>query len=148
MMNRLLVSFLSVILGTFVVYGIMKLDSFIYSVKNPEYYDMLNNSAALAIPDLGLVLLFFIGVLPYQFIAIIPLQSLLKRVGFSILKSSFVIVGISTLIYSLGFTIIFRSPYLGVLDTIQTFGFGVFVFGVYFLINLSLQQVLLKRIPK
>lgn len=146
MVNRFLVSTLSAILGTFVVYGIMKLDSFISSVKNPEYYDMLNNSAEFAIPDLGLILLFFLGVLPYQFIAIVPILSLLKRLGFSILKSSFVIVGISTLIYSLVFTIIFRSPYLGVMDTIQTFGFGVFVFGVYFFTNLSLQQIMMKNI--
>lgn len=127
------------------VYGILKLDSFISSVNNPEYYDMLNDSAEFAIPDLGLILLFFLVVFPYQFIAITPLQRLFKQLGISVLKSCSIIVIISILIYSFGFTIIFRSPYLGIMDTLQTFGFGVLIFGVYFITNLAIQQILLKK---
>ncbi len=147
-MIRFLISTFSAIIGTIGIYGILKLDSFISSVNNPEYSDMLNDSAAFVIPDLGLILLFFLVVFPFQFIAIIPLQRWLKRLGNSVIKSSFIIVGISILIYSLGFTIIFRSQYLGIRDTFETFGFAVLIFGVYFLANLALQQVLLKEIPK
>ena len=147
-MIRSLISTLSAIIGTLLVYGILKLESFIYSVNYPENYDMLNDLAEFVIPDLGLILLFFLVVFPYQFIAILPLQRALKQFGMSVLKSSCIIVGISILIYSFGFTIIFRSPYLGIMDTLQTFGFGVFIFGVYFITILAIQQILLKEIPK
>jgi hypothetical protein len=127
---------ISSILGTLVVYGLMELESFIHRTNNPEYADMADELAELAIPDFGLVLMFFLVVYPYQFI-VRTLQQQLERRGFSTIQTSLTVLGISTLLYSIGFTIVFRSPHLGTSDTIQTFGLSTLIFGAYFLTNLS-----------
>tara|TARA_B100000989_G_C19303984_1_gene369686 strand:+ start:169 stop:639 length:471 start_codon:yes stop_codon:yes gene_type:complete len=141
MKNRFLTLTISAILGTAVVYALMKLESFINRSNNPEYADMVGELAEFAIPDLGLVLLFFVVVYPYQFI-VRTLQQQLERCGFSIIGTSLMIIGISTLLYSIGFAVVFRSPHLGTSDTIQTFGLGTLIFGTYYLSNLSTYHLL------
>lgn len=131
----------SSILGTLVVYGLMELESFIHRTNNPEYVDMMGELAELAIPDLGLMVMLFVVVYPYQFI-VRTLQQHLERHGFSITGTFLTIIGISTLLYSIGFTFVFRSPHLGISDTIQTFGLGTLIFEVYFLSNLSTHHFL------
>ena len=44
----------------------MELQSFIHHTRNPEYASMVNELAEFAIPDLGLLLIFFTVVYPYQ----------------------------------------------------------------------------------
>lgn len=71
----------SSILGTLMIYGLMQLESFIHRTNNPEYADMVGELAEFAIPDLGLVLMFFLVVCPYQIIAR-TLQQKLEHRGF------------------------------------------------------------------
>ncbi|MFT7037074.1 MAG: hypothetical protein ACJA2S_005616 [Cyclobacteriaceae bacterium] len=101
----------------------------------------MSEVAELGFSDLGLVLMFFIVVYPYQLV-VLTLQQQLERRGFSVIRIAFVILAVSTLLYSIGFTIVFRSPHLGTSDTIQTFGIGTLILGVYFLTNLSTHHFL------
>ena len=136
MKNQFLTLTISAILGTLGVYGVGKLESFFYQTTNLEYADMVGDLADQAIPDLGFVILFFIVVYPYQFI-VSKIQQELKVQGFTLIRTLLTILGISIFLYSIVFTFVFRSPYLGLLDTFQTFGIGTLIFGVYFLTNLS-----------
>jgi hypothetical protein len=142
MKNRFLILTLSAILGVTAVYGLMELESFIHRTNNPEYADMVNGLAEFAIPDFGLFLFFFFVVYPYQLI-VRTIQRMLKERGFSVFRRDLIIFGVSTILYSVGFTIVFRSPHLGITDIIQTFFLGTLVFGVYFLTNLYTQHFLL-----
>ena len=141
MKNQLLSLTISAMLGTTVVYGLMELESFIHRANNTEYADMASELAELAIPHFGLVLMFFMVVYPYQFV-VLTLNEKLERWGFSAMRTAFVVLAASTLLYSIGFTFVFRSPHLGTSDIIQTFGLGTLIFGVYFLTNLSIYHFL------
>lgn len=127
---------ISAILGTAVVYGLLSLESFIHSTNNPEYGEMIEEVAESVITDFGLFLIFFLVVYPYQYIILI-FQQFLEWKSYSAFRIALIIIMISTFLYSAGFTIIFRSPYLGFQDLIKTFGVGTLIFGAYFLVNLS-----------
>lgn len=135
---------LASIFGTLVVYAIMELESYIHQLNDPEYAEMLNYVSEYAIPDLGLILLFFIVVLPFQFLFILPTQRFLVKKKFSSRNIFLLVFGFSTTIYATIFTVAFSSPYLGIRDIYQTFGWGLVIFGSYFLINLSVQHLFLK----
>lgn len=141
MKNRFLSLRISSIFGTAGIYGLMELQSFIHRTRDPEYAAMINELAEFAIPDLGLVLIFFTVVYPYQ-IAVLFLQEHFKLWKLTSFRVALSVLIISTMIYSIGFTLIFRSQYLGIQDTIQTFGIGILIFSVYFLINLKTDHFL------
>ena len=82
------------------VYVLMELESYIHRANNPEYADMINEVAELGFSDLGLVLMFFIVVYPYQFV-VRTLKHQLERREFSTIRTSLTIIGISTLLYSI-----------------------------------------------
>ena len=145
MKKQILTLTFSAILGTMIIYGLIKFESFIYQYQNPEYRDMASELAGLVFTDLAMVLLFFIFVFPYQFIVIKPLKKILRNKAFSTFKSNAILFSFSTLIYALGFMIVFRSPYLGVIDTFHTFALGLLIFGFYFLINLTVINYLSKN---
>lgn len=136
MKNRFLSLTISSILGTTGIYGLLELQSFFHRTKNPEYASRVNELAEFAIKDLGLLLIFFAVVFPYQ-IVVFFLQEHFKLRKLAPFPVAFSVLCISTMIYSIGFTLIFRSQYLGISDTIKTFGIGVLIFSVYFLINLT-----------
>ncbi|XOV93510.1 MAG: hypothetical protein ACFHWX_02135 [Bacteroidota bacterium] len=141
MKNQFFTLTISAILGTTVVYGLMELESYIHRANNPEYADMINEVAELGFSDLGLMIMFFIVVYPYQFV-VRTLKQQLQRREFSTTRTSLTIIGISTLLYCIGFAIVFRSPHLGTIDTIQTFGLGALIFAAYFLTNISIHHFL------
>lgn len=136
MKNQILILTISSILGTLIFYGLLELTSLIHELNNPDYEDRASEFAQFAIPDLGLILFFFFMVYPYQFLGVLPLERLLKHRGLSPNVRGLIIFGLSTFSYSAGFMIIFRSPYLGMSDTFQTFATGVMIFSTYFLSNL------------
>ncbi|MGL1889939.1 MAG: hypothetical protein OCD76_25730 [Reichenbachiella sp.] len=136
MKNRFLTLTISAIIGTMVIYGLLEFQSFIHRTNNPEYAEMINEVAELGFSDLAFVFMFFFVIYPFQFI-VLTLKQRLERRGLSEFRTAFTIMLISTFLYSIGFTIVFRSAHLGTSDTIQTFGMGTLIFGMYFLINLS-----------
>jgi hypothetical protein len=141
MKNHFITLTLSSVLGTLIIFGVTQLESHLNRLNNPEYAEMMNELEEFAISEVGFLGMFFFVIYPYQF-AVLTLQRLLAQRKFSVIQSALTILAVSTTLYSIGFMIVFRSPHLGVSETIPTFAFGILIFGIYFVTNLSTHHFL------
>lgn len=121
--------------GTLVIYGLLKLESFIYRIRNESYNEELKELAEFMISDVVLLILFFAVFVSIQFILVRPVFSYLTNQG-SISRKNLVytwlVLSIST---GLFVGVFFGEMRLGIKDVIESIGIGVAMFLVYYAIN-------------
>ncbi len=117
------------------IYGLLKLESFIYRIRNESYNEELQELAEFMISDIVLLILFFAAFAFIQFILVRPVFSYLTNQG-SLSRKNFVytwlVLSISTGLFG---GILFGDMRLGIKDVIESIGIGVAMFLVYYAIN-------------
>lgn len=85
-----------------------------------------------AISDLFIIGLFFLFVVTLQFIVVKPTFDFLTRKNKLTNKNMILIAVIASLTTGLAFGLKFGTMELGLDDVLESIGFGVFVFGVFY----------------
>ncbi|MBX0332404.1 hypothetical protein K3G39_04060 [Pontibacter sp. HSC-14F20] len=130
--------------GTLVIYGLLKLESFIYRIRNESYNEELKELAEFMISDVVLLILFFVVFTFLQFILVRPVFSYLTNQGSLSRKNlvyTWLVLSIST---GLFIGVFFGEMRLGIKDVIESIGIGVAMFLVYYAINFITYFKLLK----
>ena len=134
-MRSIVSHLLACTLGTLVIYGMLKLDSFIYRLRNVSYDEELKELAEFAISDIVLFVLFFTTFALIQFILVRPVFGYLIKhdsLNKKNLVYTWVLFSITTGLF-LG--IWFGDLRLGIKDVIQSIALGIGLFLVYYSIN-------------
>lgn len=126
------------------IYGLLKLESFIYRIRNESYNEELKELAEFMISDVVLLILFFVVFTFLQFILVRPVFSYLTNQGSLSRKNlvyTWLVLSIST---GLFIGVFFGEMRLGIKDVIESIGIGVAMFLVYYAINFITYFKLLK----
>jgi hypothetical protein len=135
MKSKIVSHLFACILGTLVIYGLLKFDSFIYRISNESYDKELKELAEFVISDIVLLILFFVAFASIQFILVRPVFSYLTHQGSLNRKNlvyTWLVFSLST---GLFFGIFFGDMRFGIKDVIESIGIGVAMFLVYYSIN-------------
>ncbi|RDV11061.1 hypothetical protein DXT99_25415 [Pontibacter diazotrophicus] len=134
-MKKIASHMVACIVGTLVIYGLLKFESFIHRIRNESYDEELKELAEFMISDIVLLILFFAAFASIQFILVKPVFNYLTKRG-SLNKQNLVY---TWLVFSLStglfFGIFFGDMRLGIKDVIESIGLGVAMFLVYYSIN-------------
>jgi hypothetical protein len=144
MKSKIVSHLFACILGTLVIYGLLKLDSFIYRIGNESYDKELKELAEFVISDIVLLFLFFAAFTLIQFILVKPVLSYLTKQGSlnrQNLVCTWLLLSISSGIF---FGICFGDLRLGIKDVIESIEIGVAMFLIYYLISFITYLKLIK----
>lgn len=124
---------ISVTTGTIVIYILMQIEESINRSKLTE--DEYRQLEHFAISDLFIIGLFFLFVLTVQFILVKPTFDILTRKSKMTNKNIILVGVIVSLASGLMFGLKFGTMKLGLNDVLESIGFGIFVFAIFYLTN-------------
>lgn len=131
MMNNFLAHFIGTLAGTFIIFLILKAESFIWKLL--QYDNESRNHLDWLYSDLHIFGTFLIIVLFIQFLIIRPIFNRLSNKHMLNRKNLVILVIVLSLTSGFLFGSFFGSIELGVRDIFATFGVGVILFSIYYL---------------
>ncbi|MDC9722501.1 MAG: hypothetical protein PSN34_06970 [Urechidicola sp.] len=135
MKNRLLIHLISLTVGTISIYLIMKLESEFLGIKNQLTEKEFSELEHFAISNLFIIGLFFVFVSLIQFLIILPTFNLFSQKN-KLTTQKVIIIGIVlTIVFGTFFGLFFTSKELGVVDLLESIGFGLLVFAIFYTTN-------------
>ncbi len=133
MKSKIASHIIACIVGTLFIFGLLKLESFIYRIRNESFSEEMIELAEFMISDTLLLFLFFIIFALVQIMLVSPVFSYLTKQG-RLNKQNLVYTWLGlSLLTGILFGLFFGSSSLGIQDFLKSIGIGVAVFLVYYL---------------